>query len=394
MSLGWIIAGFFAALAVWLWRDRSRLRLIVEDHSKLRSDVSKARQEAEEGRSELVRRQDAIFNSMIEAVIVVDPGGRIVSLNRAARTMLNAQGDVLGQSVIEAFRRHEISDVVQQVARQKQVLDVEVCLAGIEPRYLRVNAVSLSGGDGVYDGAVLVFHEVTRLKQLENTRQEFVANVSHELRTPLSLIKGYVETLLDGAKDNPEVQTKFLHVIEKHADRLAYLIEDLLLLSKLDSGQVVLNLQTTEMRSEIQHVLDDLQSKAAERRVTLVNEFPADIEAPADADRLQQVLFNLIDNAIKYGRTEGSVVVGGSRLADGRVETWVRDDGPGIPPDARERVFERFYRVDKARSREQGGTGLGLSIVKHIVQAHGGDVRVDGELGKGTTFFFTLPPGA
>lgn len=393
MSLGWIIAGFFAALAVWLWRDRSRLRFIVEDHSKLRSDVSKARQETEEDRSELVRRQDAIFNSMIEAVIVVDLGGRIVSLNRAARTMLNAQGDVLGQSVIEAFRRHEISDVVQQVARQKQVLDVEVCLAGIEPRYLRVNAVALSGGDGIYDGAVLVFHEVTRLKQLENTRQEFVANVSHELRTPLSLIKGYVETLLDGAKDNPEVQTKFLHVIEKHADRLAYLIEDLLLLSKLDSGQVVLNLQTTGMRSEIQHVLDDLQSKAAERRVTLLNEFPADIEAPADADRLQQVLFNLIDNAIKYGRTEGSVVVGGSRLADGRVETWVRDDGPGIPPDARERVFERFYRVDKARSREQGGTGLGLSIVKHIVQAHGGEVRVDGELGKGTTFFFTLPAG-
>lgn len=392
MNLGWIIAGFFAASAVWLWRDRRRLqRFIAEQHSKLQSDFSKARQETEDDRSELVRRQDAIFNSMIEAVIVVDLDGHIVSLNRAARSMLNAQGDVLGQSVIEAFRRHEISDVVQQVARQKQVLDVEVCLAGIEPRYLRVNAVALSGGDGIYDGAVLVFHEVTRLKQLENTRQEFVANVSHELRTPLSLIKGYVETLLDGAKDNPEVQTKFLHVIEKHADRLAYLIEDLLLLSKLDSGQVVLNLQTTELRPEIQHVLDDLQSKAAERRVKLLNEFPADVEAPADADRLQQVLFNLIDNAIKYGRTEGAVVVGGSMRTDGRVEVWVRDDGPGIPPDAQERVFERFYRVDKARSREQGGTGLGLSIVKHIIQAHGGEVRVDSELGKGTTFFFTLP---
>ena len=169
MNLGWIIAGFSAALAVWLWRDRRRLqRFIAEEHSKLHSDVSKARQETEEDRSELVRRQDAIFNSMIEAVIVVDLDGRIVSLNRAARSMLNAQGDVLGQSVIEAFRRHEISDVVQQVARQKQVLDVEVCLAGIEPRYLRVNAVALSGGDGIYDGAVLVFHEVTRLKQLRS----------------------------------------------------------------------------------------------------------------------------------------------------------------------------------------------------------------------------------
>lgn len=391
MSLGWIIAGFFAALAAWLWLERRRLRqLNAEEHSRLRADVSKARQETEEDRAELVRRQDAIFNSMIEAVIVVDPGGRIVSLNRAARTMLNPQGHVIGQSVIEAFRRHEIADVVQQVAGLKQVLDVEVCLAGIEPRYLRVNAVALSSEDGVYEGAVLVFHEVTRLRQLENTRQEFVANVSHELRTPLSLIKGYVETLLDGAKDNPEVQTKFLHVIEKHADRLAFLIEDLLLLSKLDSGQIVLNLQAIGLRPEIQQALDDLQSRAAERRVSLVNEVPEGISARADSDRLQQVLFNLVDNAIKYGRAEGSVVVGGSRLSDGRVEVWVRDDGPGIPPDARERVFERFYRVDKARSREQGGTGLGLSIVKHIVQAHGGEVRVESELGKGTTFFFTL----
>jgi two-component system phosphate regulon sensor histidine kinase PhoR len=246
---------------------------------------------------------------------------------------------------------------------------------------------------GTQRGSILVFHDLTRLKQLESTRQEFVANVSHELRTPLSLIKGFVETLLDGAKNDPELSTRFLHTIEKHTDRLTYLIEDLLTISRLESGQIVMNRHEVGLQEEVAQVIDDLQARAADKNTSLRNEIPADLQARADTDRLQQVLFNLVENAIKYGRTEGTVTIGGKVNEDSKAELWVKDDGPGIPPESKERIFERFYRVDRARSRETGGTGLGLAIVKHIVQAHGGEVWVKSELGQGATFFFTLPQG-
>lgn len=230
------------------------------------------------------------------------------------------------------------------------------------------------------------------LKQLENTRREFVANVSHELRTPLSMIKGYVETLLESAKDNPEVAGKFLKTIEKHTDRLTYLIEDLLTISQLESGQTVLNCGSHEMQPLVAKVIEDLTSRATERKILLNNEVPRDLFAQVDVDRIEQVFWNLIDNSIKYGKSEGAVVIGGRRR-DSAIEMWVKDDGPGISAESRARIFERFYRVDKARSREQGGTGLGLAIVKHVVQCHGGDVWVESELGHGTTFNFTLPLG-
>jgi len=172
---------------------------------------------------------------------------------------------------------------------------------------------------------------------------------------------------------------------------LTFLIEDLLTISRLESGQIVMNLQPVDLHEETQRVLDDLHSRAAEKQIRLDNAMPTGLSARADADRLQQVLFNLVENAIKYGRNEGSVTIGGKDTADGKVELWVRDDGPGIPPESRERVFERFYRVDRARARESGGTGLGLSIVKHIVQAHGGEVWLQSDVGLGTTFHFTLP---
>ena len=266
-------------------------------------------------------------------------------------------------------------------------------LFGMEERWVEVNASAVPGREGVQQGAILVFHDLTRIKQLERTRQEFVANVSHELRTPLSLIKGFVETLLEGAKNDPEKATRFLQTIEKHTDRLTFLIEDLLTVSRLESGQTVMNLHPVDLREETQRVLDDLRSRADEKAIRFDNSVPAGLTAQADADRLQQVLFNLVENAIKYGRNEGCVTVGGKEASEGRVELWVRDDGPGIPVESRERIFERFYRVDRARSRETGGTGLGLSIVKHIVQAHGGEVWVNSDLGAGTTFHFTLPKG-
>jgi two-component system phosphate regulon sensor histidine kinase PhoR len=260
----------------------------------------------------------------------------------------------------------------------------------LSERWLRVNAAVISNSAGEREGTILVFHDLTRLKQLERTREEFVANVSHELRTPLSLIKGYVETLLDGARNNPEVAERFLKIIERNANRLDLLIQDLLTISALESGRMKLNLQPVALRQLVEKVFSDLHAKAENKNVSLINELP-ELAASADVNRLDQVFANLVDNAIKYGRASGSVRVGGEKMDDGKLEIFVRDDGPGIPPESLDRVFERFYRVDKARSRDQGGTGLGLSIVKHIVHAHGGDVRCESELGKGATFFFTLP---
>jgi two-component system phosphate regulon sensor histidine kinase PhoR len=271
------------------------------------------------------------------------------------------------------------------------VNDYELELPSIEDRWLQLNAAAIMDGEGTHQGAILVFHDLTRLKQLENTRREFVANVSHELRTPLSLIKGFVETLLDGAKNDPELATRFLKTIEKHANRLTYLIEDLLTISRLESGQIVMNLQRVKLCDEIERVREDLQSRTGEKQVTVENQVPATLTAQADVDRLQQVLFNLVENAIKYGRQGGRVTIGGKSTGDKKVQVWVQDDGPGIPAEAKDRIFERFYRVDRARSRESGGTGLGLAIVKHIVQAHGGEVWVKSDLGAGSTFYFTLP---
>jgi two-component system phosphate regulon sensor histidine kinase PhoR len=333
----------------------------------------------------------ALFNSMIEGVLLLDREGRVRLANQALDQFFNLTNDIRGQTIMEAIRLHELQDLVNRTAATGQVLDFELALAGLDERCLQVNSSVFLDRDGIQQGMILVFHDLTRLKQLENTRKEFVANVSHELRTPLSLIKGFVETLMDGAKDDPAVAMRFLQTIDKHADRLTYLIEDLLAISRLESGQITLNLQQVALHPLTQRVVDDLQSRAADKQVTLENLVPAELAVRADADRLQQVISNLVDNAIKYGKSAGRVVIA-ARLTDtGIVEFSVADDGPGIPAESINRVFERFYRVDKARSREQGGTGLGLAIVKHIVQSHGGEVRVTSELEQGTTFFFTLP---
>jgi two-component system phosphate regulon sensor histidine kinase PhoR len=270
-------------------------------------------------------------------------------------------------------------------------LNHELRIEGVaETRHLQVNALVLRSADGARDGAILVFHDLTRLRQLEAVRQEFVANVSHELRTPLSLIKSAAETLIDGGRNDPAITSRFLDIIDKHANRLTLLIDDLLLLARLDSGRVQLNLEPVSLRRAAQEALDDAAILARARGITLDNQVEKDVIADADPERLRQVLANLIDNAIKYGRANGQVTLTGRAKAGARVEITVRDDGPGIPAEAKGRIFERFYRVDKARSREQGGTGLGLAIVKNVVQAHGGDVRVESTPGAGTEFFITL----
>ncbi len=337
-------------------------------------------------------QQQVLFNSMIEGLLLLDRGQKIYLANRAFKNLFGLKVELRGKTILEALRLHELDELVQRVQAEGQVFDYEVKLPDLLERWLRVNAAVISNSAGEREGMILVFHDLTRLKQLERTREEFVANVSHELRTPLSLIKGYVETLLDGARNNPEVAERFLKIIERNTNRLDLLIQDLLTISALESGRMKLNLQPMDLRAVTEKVLGDLRGKANDKNVKLTNELPL-LTMRADASRLEQVFANLVDNAIKYGRANGTVTVNGRKLDDGRFQVCVQDDGPGIPAEALDRVFERFYRVDKARSRDQGGTGLGLSIVKHIVQAHGGEVWAKSELGKGAAFFFTLPDG-
>ena len=387
-AVEWFLLGFFAVAAGAAWWFSSRWQAAKARHD---SELAQLRETHATALHAHTARLEAMLDSMIEGIVVIDERGRIALANRAAEEIFGFSRMMVGGTLLEAIRHHEVAAIAARVGTESAVLEHEVRLESPTLRVLQISAVALRDAAGAAAGAVLVFHDVTRLRELEGVRQDFVANVSHELRTPLSLIKSTAETLLDGAKDDPAVATRFLEIIDKHANRLTLLIDDLLLLARLDSGRIELKLQPLELRDAAQDSLDDFAIMARARGVTLDNTVPENLIARADPERLRQVLSNLIDNAIKYGRPEGRVTLGGRALGEGRVELSVRDDGPGIPAEAKGRIFERFYRVDKARSREQGGTGLGLAIVKNVVQAHGGEVRVESAPGAGTTFFLTLP---
>jgi two-component system phosphate regulon sensor histidine kinase PhoR len=374
------------AACVHLWWG-ARLRRVRGESKRA---LEKLQQEQAQASLQIQTQQEALFDSMAEGLLLLDEAGRVQLANRAFNRLFGVSTEIRSRTIIEALRLHELTELVDILGTQKQVLGRELKIARPNERWVQVNGSAIFDGAGHRHGTVLVFHDLTRLKQLERTRQEFVANVSHELRTPLSLIKGYVETLLDGAKDNPEVAAKFLQTIDRNAERLKLLIEDLLTISELESGRVKLNLQSVPLRPLTEKVLADFKSRAESKEVTLLDQVP-DLRVRADSDRLEQVLCNLVDNAIKYGRTQGTVSLIARPANAEQIEVAVHDDGPGIPPESIERIFERFYRVDKARSREQGGTGLGLSIVKHIVQGHGGRAWAKSEPGNGTTFYFTLP---
>jgi two-component system phosphate regulon sensor histidine kinase PhoR len=386
-----LIFALVAAVVTVLWRlDRRRHLAVVARHAEEMAALQSAHAAAQEAQQ---RRLEALLDSMVEGLLVLDAAGRITLSNRAAEALFGFSRLMTGGTLLEAVRNHEVAALATRLATEPVILDHELRLEGLAPRVLQINGAALNDAAGARTGAVLVFHDLTRVRELEGARQEFVANVSHELRTPLSLIKGAAETLLDGAKADPVALDRLLAIIDRHADRLTLLIDDLLMLAKLESGRLALNLQPCGLRTAVQETLNDLAPRADARAMHLENALPDDLLVLADPDRLSQVLSNLIDNGIKYGRACGVVTVSGRPLGHGRVEVCVRDDGPGIPPEARARVFERFYRVDKARSREQGGTGLGLAIVKHVVLAHGGEVRVESEAGQGAAFFFTLPAG-
>ena len=388
-ALALLVLAVLTAAAFLLWWQHGELKRLRARHL---GELAAQRTQREAELAAQAERTAALFDRMVEGILVVGPDGRIRIANRAAGTLFDFPPPAAGRTVLEATRHHEVAALVSRLEREPEVLNHELRLEGVaETRFLQVNALALRTADGGRDGAILVFHDLTRLRLLEAVRQEFVANVSHELRTPLSLIKSAAETLIDGGKNDPAVTARFLEIIDKHASRLTLLIDDLLLLARLDSGRIELKLQPVTLRTAAQEALDDAALLARARQITLENRVAPEARAEADAERLRQVLSNLIDNGIKYGRAGGHIAVGGRALDGAHVELTVRDDGPGIPAEAKARVFERFYRVDKARSREQGGTGLGLAIVKNVVQAHGGDVRVESAPGAGTEFFITLP---
>lgn len=387
-SLSAVLLVALIASNLW-WRQRCRRVKIgvVRREEELQSREEKAKRRIEREKA----KQETLFDSMVEGVLLLDRDNRVALINQAVEQLFGLSNDIRGMTVMEAFRFNDLQEIVNQAIVKGRALGGELELPGLDHRVLQVNAAVYLNLDGVAQGTILVFHDLTRIKQLENTRKEFVANVSHELRTPLSMIKGYVETLIDGAKDDPKVAPKFLQTIQKHADRLTFLIEDLLTISRLESGQIILNLRSLDLGALIHRVADELKDRAQKRNVCFSIDIPEDTLATADSERLHQALFNLLDNAIKYGGENKDVRVSCSTSSNAQLEIAVQDQGPGIPPEATERIFERFFRVDRARSREQGGTGLGLSIVKHIIQSHGGEVWARNAKEGGAAFHLTLP---
>jgi two-component system phosphate regulon sensor histidine kinase PhoR len=385
-----LLLAALAATAAWIWRLHGQLADAREAGAREREALQRLHATA---LGEQQERLAAVLAQMLEALIVVDMSGRIQLANRAAAQLFGFQPPVEGRPLLEAVRHHEFAALLARLEREPEVRDYELHLEGATTRTLNVNAVRLLDAGARPAGALFVVHDLTPLRKLEGMREEFVANVSHELRTPLSLIKGASETLLDGGQHDPEALQRFLGIIDRHASRLNLLIEDLLLLSAIDSGRIVLRSETVALRELVEEMIEDFQTTASGRDIVLINSLPENLRARGDAGRLRQVLSNLIDNAIKHGG-KGTVEIGGAPLAAGWLQFWVRDEGPGIPEEARGRVFERFFRVDKSRARPQGGgTGLGLAIVKNLVLAHGGEVRVESAVERGTTFFIKLPAG-
>jgi two-component system phosphate regulon sensor histidine kinase PhoR len=338
----------------------------------------------------------AILDAMVEGVIAVDGQEHILLMNEKARAMFalgSARGE--GKPFLEVIRNADLHEIFRAVhAGGEAALRREITLTS-PPRILGVNAVRLAPAGERSDaasGIVMVLHDVTALRHLERVRTEFVANVSHELRTPLTAIQGYLETLLSGALDERENARRFLEIVLRHSERLGRLLDDLTDLSNIETGKVALRREPVRVDEVVASVVGIIDPRAERSRVSVTSRVPPDLpEVSADRDRLSQVLINLVDNAVKYTPEGGSVTVTARRLPEDAVEVAVTDTGIGIPPADLPRVTERFYRVDKARSRELGGTGLGLAIVKHLVMAHGGELDIESEPDRGTTVRFTLP---
>jgi len=419
--IGWIVIGLLlAAFCTWLYRAwmlpalelRARVREILLAHGMVPSatkgvceQVWRDLRSIEGHMTELSRQAQGgefglktILAGMAEGVIITDQNGLIQVANAACQHMFGLQADPVGRYVMDALRQPEIKHHVDLVLATGKEASGEVVIEDLldaeHPRKVfQVSVSPLRGAEGNLKGVVAVFHDISRIVQLEELRREFVGNVSHELRTPLAIFKGYLETLLEPPELPADEQLRVLKVMKRHSDRLNALVDDLLTLSRLESGRIVLDFADVSVSHTLQQLCEDWHNQFRTKNCELVRVMAEGVPLlQVDALRLDQVFYNLLDNALKYTEKESRVEVGvvydrGKK----HIDFYVKDDGPGIPSDKIGFIFQRFYRVDRARSRESGGTGLGLAIVKHIVQLHGGWVWAESKLGRGTTVWFRLP---
>jgi len=337
--------------------------------------------------------QEAVLSSMMEGVLAVDTEERILRCNQAAADLLGIKSSqAVGHKIQEVVRKADLLRFVDSALASTVPVEGDIVFRHGEERYLQAHGTRLLDGQGEQIGALIVLNDVTRLRRLETVRRDFVANVSHELKTPITAIKGFVETLLDGAMHNPEDAERFLRIIIKQSERLNAIIDDLLDLSRIEQDEDRRQIQLAQGSVEeiIRSVAQACSITANNKNIALEVDCEKGLQGNINAPLLEQAITNLVDNAIKYSSAANKVRISGARTAE-HIEIRVQDWGPGISKEHLPRLFERFYRVDKARSRQQGGTGLGLAITKHIIQAHHGQVQVESEVGKGSTFIILLP---
>lgn len=337
--------------------------------------------------------QEAVLESMVEGVIAVDNNGQIINLNQAAANLfhIDAAGSI-GKHIYEIISFKDLVNLIKKTIKEKNPGEQELILDEKQSLYLQVHGSVLKNAQNKVIGAVVVLNNVTRLRRLEKVRRDFVANVSHEIRTPLTTIKGFAETLLDGASDDPKNVRGFLKIISKQSDRLNAIIEDLLILARLEQEdeRAQIEFSRISLKKVLKSAIKVCTPDADKKGIDIILDTDNHLSPKINPYLMEQAIVNLVGNAIKFSSKKGEVIVK-ARVKNGEIEISVEDSGTGIPSKHLPRIFERFYRVDKARSREQGGTGLGLSIVKHIIQVHGGRLKVDSELGKGSIFSLYIP---
>jgi two-component system, OmpR family, phosphate regulon sensor histidine kinase PhoR len=335
----------------------------------------------------------AVFGAMLDGLVVVDDRRRVRMMNREFRRMFGLEEAEPGEPLLEMIRHASIDRLVIEAirVREPQRESIQMSRGPSEGREMEISAVPLGENSAQTDGAVVLFHDVTQLRQMEEIRRDFVANISHELRTPLSIFRGYLETLLDDPHQPPGELLRILEVMERHSDRLYALVEDVLSLARLESPAAELDLSEISLAEFLPGILRDWEKRLETKQLKSRLDVPLDLpKLEADESRLQEIIYNLLDNAVKYSQANGVITLRAAVEGD-RMRISVSDEGIGIRESDLPRIFERFYRADKARSRELGGTGLGLSIVKHIAQLHGGTAQALSEPGKGTTISVVLP---
>src|SRR5262245_50773049 len=348
--------------------------------------------ELDQRQKQIAKRESGIqtiFSAMQDALLVVDSNRRVILTNQTFRQLFDASEITIATPLLEFVRDPTLDQLLTEAFRDRAPVRCELTL---DESQIELHAVATKNEAGEVTGALVLFHDITELKKMDQVRRDFVANVPHELRTPLSILRGYIETLLDSPKTPREELTRILRVMERHSNRLELLVEDLLTLARLESGNPDLQLGTVELASFFREMIHDWEKKLTSKQLRIVVDVPPELSPVCvDRTRLQEALYNLLDNAVKYSRERGEIRLS-ARQRYGETELIVSDQGIGISKEDLPRIFERFYRADKARSANKvHGTGLGLAIVKHIAQLHGGRVEAESELGKGTTIRVLLP---